>query len=72
MSYVARSENIVMDNDLKFDKFISSLENGLIGVYSTEKDQSLVSLLVPDEIRGGFNAQVFKRYPGKLNVLVGH
>ncbi len=56
MSYVAKSENINLETEIKYDKFISSSENGLIGLYSTDKNQSLVALLVPDEVRGGFNA----------------
>ena len=27
---------------------------------------------MPDEIRGGFNAKVFKRFPGRLFVMIGH
>ncbi len=38
MSYVAKSEPIVMENDIKYDTFISSTNNGLIGLYSTEKN----------------------------------
>ncbi len=56
ISYVAKSENIKMDTEIKYDKLISSSDNGIFGMYSTEKNQSLVSLLVPDEIDGGFIA----------------
>jgi hypothetical protein len=40
MTYVAKSEPIVMDKEIeiKYDKFISSTDNGLFGVYSTEKN----------------------------------
>lgn len=40
MNYVAKSENIKIGTEIKYDKFISSSDNGIFGMYSTEKNQS--------------------------------
>ncbi len=73
MSYTTKSEDIKIQSDIKYDTFISSADNGIIGLYSTEANQTLVTLLTPDEQTGsGFKSKMFKRFPERVFLIVCH